>query len=127
MKTHLTILTALLLTSGLALAQNNNARYDATYSTGNYKHANKAAQARQWEQKSGASVVSPNAQGVVANYKQPKLGVAPAGGVEAPLYGPASIASRNYKASHPSTASASDQRMAKRPGRDSKATTTGEE
>ncbi|AQG79719.1 hypothetical protein [Spirosoma montaniterrae] len=126
MKTSLFI-TTLLLTSGMALAQNTNARYDATYSTGNYKHANKAAQARQWEQKNGASVVAPNAQGVATNYKQPKPGVAPAGGVEAPVYGPASIASRNYKANHSTTSQASEQRMANRPGRDSKGTTTGEE
>lgn len=52
----------------LAQAQDAKLRRDATYSTHNYKHPNKAAQARKWEQ---PATVDVNAPARVANYKQP--------------------------------------------------------
>ncbi|MBC3784099.1 hypothetical protein [Spirosoma utsteinense] len=106
MKTTLLIITGLLVSTVAATAQiDNNNRNDHTYSTHNYKHANKAAEASRWEQKTGTLVVAPVSQGTVANYKQPQPATTPTGGVSLPASPPASVASRNYKAGNqPATA-----------------------
>lgn len=128
MKTPLLTIAGLLIATTFAVAQ-DNARYDATYSTRNYKHANKAAEARRWEQKAGTPVNAPTLQdNAVANYKQPKPGVAPVGGVSVPTNGPASVASRNYKAQHNYTTTTDETRYTvRKPGARSAASTTGEE
>ena len=82
-----------------ASAQDNQkVRNDHTYSTHNYKHGNKAAAARQWENKSGASVRAPGlSTGPLANYKHPVPGATPMGGVVMPHTPDMDVAQRNYK------------------------------
>ena len=87
------------LSFGTALAQDDQkVRKDHTYSTHNYKHPNKAATARQWENKSGAAVRAPGFnQGPVANYKHPVPGAVPAGGIVMPHTPETDVTLRNYK------------------------------
>ena len=54
----------------LSQAQDAKLRRDVTYSTHNYKHPNKAAQARKWEQPATVDVNAP-ASVASRNYKQP--------------------------------------------------------
>ena len=98
MKISNLIIVTLLLTGSVAVAQKNTERNDHTYSTHNYKHPNKAAEARQWEQKGAVTVTPPAELPALANYKQPVPGSSSAGGVTINTTGPASVASRNYKA-----------------------------
>lgn len=112
MKTTILTAAALLLAGSLALAQNAKVQNDHTYSTHNYKHANKAAEARRWEQKGTTTVTPPAALPAVANYKRSVPGQQPAGGVTISTNGPASVASRNYKAGNSQTQSSADTRSA---------------
>ncbi len=95
----------LLLLTGLAISafigyaifeQPNKHRHDPTYSTHNYKHPNKAAQARRWEQ-SPALTVQAGDPRQAANYKQQRAGAAPQGGIVVPDQPAATIADRHYK------------------------------
>ncbi len=57
-------------------------RKDQTYSTHNYKHSNKAATARSWENKEGVPVWLPSQQDSrLSNYKNQVPGQLPVGGV----------------------------------------------
>jgi hypothetical protein len=114
MKTTILTAAALLFASGIALAQTSNVQNDHTYSTHNYKHPNKAAEARRWEQKGATTVTPPAALPALANYKQPVPGRQSAGGVTIPTNGPASVASRNYKAGNSLMQSGGDTRSANR-------------
>lgn len=102
-----------LLTVTTALAQSASPRNDALYSTGNYKHANKAAEARRWEQSAGVPVAPPTTLGNVANYKRPVPGQTPAGGVSAEYNGPV-LVNRNYKTRQSIWPPTSETRFAKR-------------
>lgn len=88
-----------LLTALTVSGQNQAAlQNDQTYSTHNYKHPNKAAAAAKWANKQGVRVAAPGYDPQrVANYKQPKLGAAPAGGIAVPHAPATSLAERNYK------------------------------
>ncbi|WP_077919051.1 hypothetical protein [Spirosoma sp. 209] len=116
MKTTLLIVTGLVLTTAAAMAQSSSSRHDHTYSTHNYKHANKSAEARRWEQKAGTPVLLPAAQGAVANYKQPVPGTTPSGSLMVTANEPASLASRNYKTGHGSFTTADQGQYVKRAG-----------
>lgn len=73
-------------------------RTDPTYSTHNYKHANKAAQARRWEDNKGVTVQEPTSTDMrVADYKKSVPNAQPAGGVTVDHTPAASLADRNYK------------------------------
>lgn len=73
-------------------------RTDQTYSTHNYKHANKAAQARRWEENRGVTVQEPTSEDIrVADYKKSVPNAQPAGGVTVDHTPAASLADRNYK------------------------------
>lgn len=90
-----------------ACGQNNGAggklRNDPTYSTHNYKHANKAATAQQWELNRGVVVKAPVTGGAgVANYKHQAPNQAPAGGITIYHIPSTDIADRNYKIQRPS-------------------------
>ncbi|MCY7352178.1 MAG: hypothetical protein LH606_16185 [Cytophagaceae bacterium] len=67
----------LLLASGFtAQAQQNELKNDRGYSPNNYKHANKAAEARRWEENQRLTVAVPSYSSErigndVANYKRP--------------------------------------------------------
>ena len=114
MKMSSLIIAMFLLTGSVAVAQTNNVRNDHTYSTHNYKHPNKAAEARRWEQKGAITVTPPTELPTLANYKQSLPGRNPAGGVTISTNGPASVASRNYKAANSQMQSISDARSANR-------------
>ncbi|GAB3738921.1 hypothetical protein [Spirosoma lituiforme] len=98
-----------------ASAQDNqNVRNDHTYSTHNYKHGNKAAAARQWENKSGASVRAPGlSTGPLANYKQPVPGATPIGGVVVPHTPETDVTLRNYKIQRVSEPNSTSGELAK--------------
>nr|WP_293842046.1 hypothetical protein [uncultured Arsenicibacter sp.] len=99
MKTYINIIALIGLTAGTVFAQDSDKlKKDVTYSTHNYKHANKAATARQWEQKKSVTVTAPALnQNQVANYKQPVPGAAPVGGVSVNHTPQVTLAERNYK------------------------------
>lgn len=99
MKTYIKFFALIGLTAGTVVAQDTDKlRKDVTYSTHNYKHANKAATARQWEQKKSVSVTAPALnQNQVANYKQQVPNAAPAGGVSVNHTPQVTLAERNYK------------------------------
>ncbi|QIP15166.1 hypothetical protein G8759_22345 [Spirosoma aureum] len=105
--------------SGLSLitasAQDDNkVRNDHTYSTHNYKHANKAATARQWENKSGASVRAPGlGTAPLANYKHQVPGAVPTGGVVLPHTPETDVALRNYKIQRVSLPNSTTRMVAK--------------
>lgn len=82
-----------------ASAQDNQKiRKDHTYSTHNYKHPNKAAVARQWDNKPAVVVRASGANlNTVANYKHPVPGAVPVGGVVVPHTPETDVALRNYK------------------------------
>lgn len=86
----------------------NKLRNDPTYSTHNYKHANKAATARKWETGSGVAVESPGTGGTnLANYKRQVPGQSPAGGVTVPHTPLTDVATRNYKMQRPTQSTGS--------------------
>lgn len=83
-------------------------RNDPTYSTHNYKHANKAATARKWEANAGVAVVPPIASESLrpgptnqANYKRQVPNQAPVGGVTVWHIPSNDVADRNYKIQRP--------------------------
>ena len=85
-------------------------RNDPTYSTHNYKHANKAATARKWEGNSGVVVKQPAdqlGQSSVANYKRQVPNQTPVGGVTVGHTPSTDVADRNYKIQRPSQSSGS--------------------
>ncbi len=115
MKMSSVLIAILLLTGSVAMAQKSSpVRNDHTYSTHNYKHPNKATEARQWEQKGAITVTPPTELPALANYKQSVPGRNSAGGVTISTNGPASIASRNYKAGNNQIQSTDDARSANR-------------
>ncbi|MCK8493689.1 MULTISPECIES: hypothetical protein [Spirosoma] len=73
-------------------------RKDPTYSTHNYKHANKAATARRWESNAGVAVQQPSpADARLADYKKSVPNAQPAGGITVDHTPSMSLADRNYK------------------------------
>ncbi|MDB5241036.1 MAG: hypothetical protein JWP57_1661 [Spirosoma sp.] len=73
-------------------------RNDPTYSTHNYKHPNKAVEARKWETNRGVVVKSPEASGAsVANYKHQTPNQVPTGGITVYHIPSTDVADRNYK------------------------------
>lgn len=105
MKTILSLLTGLSLL-GLtpqASAQDDRLlRNDPTYSTHNYKHANKAAIARQWEANPGVPVRQPTPMDAdLANYKRQTPAQPPVGGITVNHTPSMDMASRNYKMQRP--------------------------
>lgn len=137
MKTISTYLTALslLILVGQASGQGDQRklRNDPTYSTHNYKHANKAATARKWEANSGVVVEQPTAstgrpdQAGLANYKR-QVPQAPVGGITVGHTPSADVADRNYKIQRPSqsTGVSGAGVAAKKKDRAEKGTTTGD-
>lgn len=91
-------------------------RRDATYSTHNYKHPNKAAKAYQWADKKGVAVNTPALnQGTMLSYKHQAPGIKPVGGVVAPHTPEMDVAVRNYKiqrVSEPRPATSTDSEVA---------------
>ena len=101
MKTNLFLLAGLCL---MALVEPTSAqderrlRNDPTYSTHNYKHANKAAAARRWADNKGVAVQQPApAETRLADYKKQVPGQRPAGGVTLDHTPSTDLADRNYK------------------------------
>lgn len=112
MKTISLYLTALccLTLVGQACAQDDRGklRNDPTYSTHNYKHANKAATARKWEANSGVAVQPPaSGQSNVANYKRQAPNQTPVGGVTVSHTPSTDVADRNYKIQRPNQSTGS--------------------
>ncbi len=107
----------------LALATNSMAqdkkRNDHTYSTANYKHANKAATARQWEANKGVAVQQPQpGDANVANYKRQTPVQQPAGGVTVDHTPSTDVAERNYKMQRPAQSATNNAAIAgKRKGK----------
>ena len=127
MKTATLILTALSL---LALteqacsqdkpdASQTKLRKDPTYSTHNYKHANKAAAARRWEAGSGVAVQPPAPGNAgLANYKRQAPGQPPVGGITVGHTPSTDVADRNYKMQRPNLSPAPEgvaRKRGKRP------------
>ncbi|MBO0938719.1 hypothetical protein J2I47_19365 [Fibrella sp. HMF5335] len=74
-------------------------RNDPTYSTRNYKQANKAATARSWEGSSGLEVRPPYAPANrLSSYKNQSPGQIPSGGITVEHTPNEKLANRNYKA-----------------------------
>ncbi|MGF7214227.1 hypothetical protein GGR92_000367 [Spirosoma lacussanchae] len=96
---------ALLATAVQSSAQDDRKlRKDPTYSTGNYKHANKAATARSWEKNTGVAVEQPAPTDAnLANYKRQVPAQQPVGGVTVEHTPSTDVADRNYKMQRPST------------------------
>ncbi|GAB3759730.1 hypothetical protein [Spirosoma pomorum] len=105
MKTATMILTglSLLAVAGGACAQDDRKmRNDPTYSTSNYKHANKAATARRWEKKTEVAVQQPTAtDNRLADYKKQVPNQEPAGGITVDHTPMTDVADRNYKIQRP--------------------------
>jgi hypothetical protein len=101
MKTSIFWLTSMSLLSlmGQANAQDDRRlRSDATYSTHTYKHPNKAATARKWEEKSGVAVQQPAPGNTeLANYKRQVPNKQPTGGITVEHTPSTDVANRNYK------------------------------
>ena len=99
MKTSLLILSLISLSAITASAQDDRKlRNDATYSTHNYKHPNKAATARRWTADKSLEVTPPSpAINQLANYKHQMPGLTPVGGVVLPHTPQTNVALRNYK------------------------------
>ncbi|GAB3689786.1 hypothetical protein GCM10027592_06560 [Spirosoma flavus] len=99
MKKYIVIAVLSTLTILNASAQDDTKlRRDVTYSTHNYKHANKAAAARQWSNKKGVTVNAPTLnQGPAVSYKHQAPGTAPVGGVVTTHTPERDVAVRNYK------------------------------
>ncbi|GAB3494429.1 hypothetical protein GCM10027341_10580 [Spirosoma knui] len=99
MKTYLLVLAFVSLSVLTASAQDDQKlRNDRTYSTHNYKHPNKAATARQWENQKGVAVRAPGySQGQVANYKRQVPNAVPTGGIEVNHTPEQDVTLRNYK------------------------------
>lgn len=94
----------LLAAAGTASAQEDRKlRNDHTYSTHNYKHPNKAAAARRWEQNTGVAVQQPNpGDATLANYKRQVPVQQPVGGITVEHTPSTDVADRNYKIQRPS-------------------------
>ncbi|GAB3885084.1 hypothetical protein [Spirosoma agri] len=101
MKNAIALLTglSLLAFSTSTYAQDDRKlRNDPTYSTHNYKHPNKAAVARRWEDKEGVSVQQPSpGDARLADYKKAVPNAEPAGGITADHTPSTNLADRNYK------------------------------
>jgi len=103
-------------------------RKDHTYSTHNYKHPNKAAAARRWEEKEGVSVETPSRlsrrDNRSANYKTQLPFQQPVGGVTVPHRLDEDVANRNYKMQKPSIGSGQDGSIARKRAKQAEDTTT---
>lgn len=99
MKTYLFALSLSCFSFLMASAQDDRKQQnDHTYSTHNYKHANKAAAARQWENKSGIQIPAPGfSNGMVANYKHQLPTAVQPGRLVVPHTPEMDVAVRNYK------------------------------
>lgn len=77
-------------------------RNDPTYSTHNYKHQNKAATARSWENKRGVAVgrSAPSTE-PLANYKRQVPSQPAVGGISVNHSPSTDVANRNYKIQRP--------------------------
>ena len=104
-----------LLWPGIASAQDEKLRRDVTYSTHNYKHPNKAAAARKWEQGKGMEIQAPT-NVASRNYKQQQPTTASDQPLEEGIVLKANrdqlFINRNYKDQHPSRI-ARDRRVKK--------------
>ena len=99
-------------------------RKDHTYSTHNYKHPNKAAAARRWENRGGIVVQTPAPQDTrLANYKNQLPGQQPVGGVTVPHRPDESLANRNYKMQKPAAGTVQDGSLARKRAKDRPDTT----
>lgn len=94
-------------------------RNDPTYSTHNYKHANKAATARRWEDNAGVAVQQPQpGDANVANYKRQTPVQQPVGGVTVEHTPSTNVADRNYKMQRPNqTSNAAYYEVARKPSK----------
>jgi hypothetical protein len=106
MKTYIFALALSGLTILTASAQDDTKRRnDATYSTHNYKHPNKAAAAQKWANQKGTGISTPSETNrTVANYKQPVPNAEPANGLVVPHNSQENLADRNYKIQRPNVA-----------------------
>ena len=91
-----------LISQGYAQGQQNTDQQrfknDPTYSTNNYKHANKAAATRRWEDKKGVVLQQPATNnGNLANYKRQNPNSQPVGSITVGHEFMVSEANRNYK------------------------------
>jgi hypothetical protein len=128
MKTTLLLLVGFALLATTAHAQDDaKLRNDPTYSTQNYKHANKAAKARQWEEGRGVTVQAPATTGnqVGCNYKQQRLNQPATGGVSVEHTPNERLANRNYKQQQPLQTS-SDADVARKNRKAKEGSVTGE-
>ncbi len=109
-------------------AQNEDKlRKDPTYSTHNYKHPNKAATARAWENKEGVPVWLPSQQDSrLSNYKNQLPGQPPVGGVVVPHTPNENLANRNYKMQKPSVSASQDSTLARKRAKKRNDSTIGE-
>lgn len=92
--TGLSVLT--LARSGYSQTGTNEFRNDPTYSTHNYKHANKAALARRWEGESGLTIAAPT-DARLADYKKSLPSLPASGGIVVGHRPSVNLADRNYK------------------------------
>jgi hypothetical protein len=127
MKSSLLLLAGFALLAAAASAQDDSKlRNDPTYSTQNYKHANKAAKARQWETGSGVTVQAPATTGnQVANYKQQRPNQPSVGGVSVEYTSNERLANRNYKQQQPLSANTNAD-VARKNRKVKEGSTTGE-
>lgn len=131
-----TISTYFLMICWLVLAEQacgqddrNKLRNDPTYSTHNYKHANKAAAARKWEDNPGVVVKQPaSGETNLANYKRQVPNQVPVGGITVGHTPSTDVADRNYKMQRPSqsTSSSGTGVASKRRNRVDRDTTVGD-
>lgn len=85
-----------------SIAQDDKLKRDVTYSTHNYKHPNKAAQAQKWEDKTGIAVSAPGLQRVAsADYKNQPTSQTQQGGITVPVQPNSAFANWNYKMQRP--------------------------
>ena len=98
-----------LVGQGCGSGNGNKPRHDLGYSTGNYKHANKADSAQKWQGKGGVPVKRPTAGGKnLSTYKRQIPNQAPVGGITvAHTMLKTDSAGRNYKMQRPSQSTSS--------------------
>ena len=112
-----------LVGQGCGSGDGNKPRNDPGYSTGNYKHANKADSARKWERKKGVPVKPPTVgEDNSATYKRQTPSQAPVGGITVEhTMSATDVANRNYKMQRPGQSTGSAGAVVagkkKRPGK----------
>ena len=85
-----------------AMAQDEKLKRDVTYSTHNYKHPNKAAVARKWENRTAVVVPAQGPQRMAsADYKNQPVSAIQRGGIVVPVDPNSNFANWNYKMQRP--------------------------